>query len=358
MRTLLLVTAGLNRPEPQDLERLEASDQYPRASLFVKKLNAQVLDERFIKNVRGLRGFISRALSVSMAQVFLGFTLRGKYDAVVSWGEHLGMPLALLLKLARSSTPHVTLFSWISKPKKARVLSAVHSHIDRMILMSSVQHQFAIQNLGIPHFKVPLCKWPVDTRFWRPMNTEPSMICSAGREMRDYGTLIKALRDLNIRCHIAAGVFPGKKDAWQKDIEETGPLPSCITIGKKSYGELRELYAQSRFLVMPLLPTDTDNGTTSILEAMAMGKPVICSRVRGQADVIQEGKTGFFVPVGDERALREKILYLWNNPDLAVQMGKEARKFVEENHSLDRFVEKVATIVAEAIEEKSKEYRN
>ena len=86
---------------------------------------------------------------------------------------------------------------------------------------------------------------------------------------------------------------------------------------------------------------------------MAMGKTVICSRVQGQTDIIQDGKTGFFVPQGNVQALREKILYLWNNPDVAASMGKEARKYVEENHSLDTFVHMVKDIVVKNIKIKN-----
>ena len=188
------------------------------------------------------------------------------------------------------------------------------------------------------------------------MNSTVDMVCSVGREMRDYETLVAAIRDLKIPCHIAAASFPGKKDAWVESLKKGGPLPSHITVGKKNYFELRELYARSSFLVMPILPTDTDNGTTSILEAMAMGKTVICSKVKGQADVIQEGKTGFFVPQGDVQKLKEKIEYLWNNPGIAVQMGKEARIYVEKNHTLDNFVDQVKEIVVEAIQMKSQKH--
>jgi glycosyltransferase involved in cell wall biosynthesis len=102
---------------------------------------------------------------------------------------------------------------------------------------------------------------------------------------------------------------------------------------------------------MPLHPTETDNGTTSILEAMAMGKAVICSRVRGQRDVIQEGVTGLFVPPQDPAALRKAIEYLWANPDLSRQMGLAARAYVERHHSLDEWVVNVrATVDAAVIE--------
>jgi hypothetical protein len=48
-------------------------------------------------------------------------------------------------------------------------------------------------------------QWAVDTRFWRPMTRVSDMICSVGQEMPDYGTLLKALNPLGIRCHIATG---------------------------------------------------------------------------------------------------------------------------------------------------------
>jgi glycosyltransferase involved in cell wall biosynthesis len=86
-----------------------------------------------------------------------------------------------------------------------------------------------------------------------------------------------------------------------------------------------------------LLPSDTDNGITVILEAMAMGKPVICSRTRGQVAVIQEGVTGLYVPIGDAAALRTAVLSLWHEPLRAQQMGRNARALVEKHHTLEKF---------------------
>jgi glycosyltransferase involved in cell wall biosynthesis len=116
---------------------------------------------------------------------------------------------------------------------------------------------------------------------------------------------------------------------------------SNITASRMTLSELRNLYARSRFVVVPLLPSDTDNGVTCILEAMAMGKPVICSRTRGQVDVIQDGVTGIYVPVGDAAAMRTAILSLWNEPQRARQMGQDARAYVEKYHTLEKFTSDV-----------------
>ena len=93
--------------------------------------------------------------------------------------------------------------------------------------------------------------------------------------------------------------------------------------------DLRELYRRhSLFVVVPLLESDTDNGVTVILQAMAMGKTVICSRTEGQVDVIQDGVTGLYVRQGDPDALRAAMVALWNDPARARAMGARARKYI------------------------------
>jgi glycosyltransferase involved in cell wall biosynthesis len=240
-----------------------------------------------------------------------------------------------------------SLFSWISTPKKAAVLRRVHSHIHRLVLWSSIQYEFAVNTLGIPPGRIVELRWLVDQQFWRPMPGPTDMICGVGREMRDYSTLIAALRDLNVPCHIAAKVDVGKTDQWMTDLRDPSALPPHITVGSKPYPQLRELYA----LVLPLQPTDTDNGVTAMTEAMAMGKAVICTRVDGQRDVLQDGVNGLFVPPRDPRALREAIEYLWTHPEVCERMGHEGRKHVERFHSLDWFVSAVKGAVEEAIAE-------
>jgi glycosyltransferase involved in cell wall biosynthesis len=119
-----------------------------------------------------------------------------------------------------------------------------------------------------------------------------------------------------------------------------------------TYTEMRALYARSRFIVVPLLPSDTDNGITVILEAMAMGKAVICSRTTGQVDAVRDGQTGMYVTQGDPRALRQAIGYLWDNPAIAEQMGKEGRRVIEREFTLDHFVARVREVSERVLAER------
>src|SRR5512135_2757243 len=122
IRTLTLVSAGVIRPSIEELKAREREDRYPRATLFSEVLDSDLLDAAFIRNVRGVRGRLYRRLPMSGAQVLEAFILRRRYDAVISWAEHLGLPFAMLLKLTGRRVPHVAIWSWISKRKKAEIL--------------------------------------------------------------------------------------------------------------------------------------------------------------------------------------------------------------------------------------------
>lgn len=348
MKTLTLVSAGLHRPTPERSDYLASRDEMPRITFYQRYLESEMLDQQFMATRVPLwRKALYRFIPNPFDQVIEAWFIRRRYDVVITWAERLGLPFALLLKLTASRTPHVTLSSWISGGKKAFLLKLVHSHISRILMWSSVQRDFAVNSLGIPPRKITFIKKFADQKFWRPMNVETDMICSVGVEMRDYPTLIEAMRGLDIPCHIAAGLNRGIMYDTVAAIDSRDDLPPNITVGKKRYGDLRDLYARSRFVVIPLRASDTDNGLTCMLEAMAMGKAVICSRIRGQVDVLQDGVTGIFVNQGDPADLRRAILELWNDPDRAAQLGRNGREYLERHHTIEQFVESVRDVAEE-----------
>jgi len=73
-----------------------------------------------------------------------------------------------------------------------------------------------------------------------------------------------------------------------------------------------------------------------IMEAMAASKPVIASRIYGIPEIVLEGKTGLLVQPGDVESLLGAMSALYRNRDLAVRMGREGRRRVQEQFSLER----------------------
>ena len=267
--------------------------------------------------------------------------LHEQYDAIVTWGEKLS--LATIMLQRRTSKPHIAMMYQFEKPNIRLPLSVFKSNLHAVVTWSSVQRRALIDRLGYPAERVYLIRHYVDQVFYSPRAGDLNMICGVGAEMRDYATLMEAIRGTGIRCHIATDHvrIPGRYRILADRRVPIDDIGSCedslVTTGRKTLPELRNLYASSRFVVVPLLHSDTDNGVTVILEAMAMGKPVICSRTRGQVDVVQEGVTGLYVPVGDAKAMRAAILSLWNEPQRALEMGQNARAYIEKYHTLEKF---------------------
>lgn len=76
-----------------------------------------------------------------------------------------------------------------------------------------------------------------------------------------------------------------------------------------------------------VFPSLTEGFGRVTLEAMACGIPVITTEnARG---IVEDGKTGFVVPIRDANAIREKLEYLYQHQDVAQEMGREARRAVE-----------------------------
>jgi glycosyltransferase involved in cell wall biosynthesis len=352
-RVLVLLGTTYFPPFIDQLGDRHRAGQCPRPWLLDIPGQLTLLDQRFLTGPPKWRLALYRRIPIWAAQALEAFRVRHDYDVVFAWGaEPVAMPFALLLKLARAKVPFVTLFSWVSPPKKAWFLRLVHSHITTLILPPPTQHEFAVTRLGIPARKVVEIPWSVDTDFWQsPSGSKPDMICSVGREMRDYETLVEALDGTGIPCHIAAVLARGRSDQWRRalgDSAEKVELPSNVTVGSKNPVELRELYARSRFVVLPLYQSDTDNGITCLLEAWSMSRPVICSEIDGQRGAIGHGQNGLFVPVGDAESLRKVIVDLWASPEESARMGIEGRRTVLEHRQQDRFVRQVGDVIATA----------
>jgi len=62
----------------------------------------------------------------------------------------------------------------------------------------------------------------------------------------------------------------------------------------------------------------------NLVEAMLSGLPVVATRIRGHADIVQDGETGFLVPPDDAPAMAEKLLMLYHSPQLRREMGRKA----------------------------------
>jgi glycosyltransferase involved in cell wall biosynthesis len=348
-RALILVTSFPDQPSCAELERQAAAGERPRKDYveLARVLRADVVDDSYLaKKSTPLARLVGRIAGRPAAQVVEAFLRGGEYDHVFAWPERIGLPLALMHKIARVDRDVVVVAAWPSRGAKAFMLRRlqVHTRLRAIMSGSSAQLEIAAGRLGVPREKLHLLPQPVDELFWRPSPTvATNLICSVGSTGRDYETLFSAITGLDVPLRIAVGRGDLRDPGLEGRLK--GRLPSNATIQHLHPAELRDLYASARFVVMPLEDVESDAGVTALTEAMAMGKAVIVTRTRGQIDVIEDGEQGIYVPPGDPRALRRAIDYLLAHPEEADRMGRAGRALVEEHHTLNEYVERLAAIV-------------
>ena len=103
-----------------------------------------------------------------------------------------------------------------------------------------------------------------------------------------------------------------------------------------------------------VLPSLMEGCPTTVLEAMALAKPVVALDIEGCRDLIEDGINGFLVSPTNANALAEKIIQVITNDELAVQLGKEARKIVETQYSWESVTKKTVTLYATVLSMASK----
>lgn len=81
-----------------------------------------------------------------------------------------------------------------------------------------------------------------------------------------------------------------------------------------------------------------------VLEAMAMGKPVVATMVEGVPEVVRDGETGLLVPPGDAAELASAVVRLLCDPGWAAELGAQACRRVQDHHRARAMVRKIEEI--------------
>jgi len=97
------------------------------------------------------------------------------------------------------------------------------------------------------------------------------------------------------------------------------------------------------------LPSYREGNPKSIIEAMAIGRPILTTEAPGCEDTVEEGVNGFKVPVGNVMALSEKLQILIEDEPLRIQMGKQSREIFEKNYTLEKVIKQTFEVYAQVL---------
>jgi glycosyltransferase involved in cell wall biosynthesis len=364
-KTLLIITADA----AADAERA-ARDEAPRRDYaeLGRLLNADILDLPAVR-AEPLAGPIIGVSGAALAQATAGLRRARNYDAVYSDGEHFGLFLAILMRTRGKRPRHVVLAHHLTPSKKHLFARLARPAIDAVIVHAELQRRLAIERLGFRPERVHYLPYQADQSFWRPAPPAKgeATICSAGLECRDYATVIDAIQGMPVDFHIGAA----SRWSSKRDLLKGRSLPSNVHVDSYDYVELRDLYARSHLVAVPLLDVDFQAGITLILEAMAMARAVVVTRTQAQRDVVvgpiwsasdatwptegpqPELSTGVYVAPGDVVGWQAALRFLLARPDLCARLGSNGRSAVEQQFTVEQFAGRVARLLGAPFESDS-----
>lgn len=339
---------------PDSYEDEYTSGQRPRADYVAigEAAGAELLDRKAVRGNAGLFGKLLAAIfGPDIAMAWHLFRNHKRYDVVLTDGEQVGLPFAFFLQFAsRHQVRHVMIAHRISARKKRATirLLGLTRGVDELLVYATSQLRAAHDLFHRPGQKVTQLDFMVDTNFFekqnrgKPASQDRPLIVTAGREFRDYPTFIDAVAGLDADVVVASG------SPWSKrsDNAHDTDIPDNVTVTSFSQYELRDLYDRADLAVVPLQPVDFQAGITTILEAMAMELPVVCTATIGQIDVVVAGETGQYVGPGDVRAMRNAIVAMLDDPSRRHEMGKAGRRLVEERADVAFYARAIADRLA------------
>ena len=173
--------------------------------------------------------------------------------------------------------------------------------------------------------------------------TIPLRVVLPARMVREKGivTLIKAAEILREEMQgkvvftLCGGLSNNPKGIKEHELREWCDGQYIQWLGYRNDMEL--LLKQSHIVVLPSYYRE--GVPKSLIEATAIGRPIITTRSYGCKDTVNDGENGFLIPPKDEAALAEKLRILINDPQLREQMGLKGRQKAEREFSLDSVID-------------------
>jgi colanic acid/amylovoran biosynthesis glycosyltransferase len=138
--------------------------------------------------------------------------------------------------------------------------------------------------------------------------------------------------------YIIAGNGP-LRDSLESLVSELGLRNHIKFLGEVEQNEALKLYQGAHIFLLPSVTArdgDQEGIPVVLMEAQAMGLPVISTRHSGIPEVVVDGKSGFLVSEGDIDGLAERIEYLVEHPEVWPRMGLAGRRHIEEHYDIKK----------------------
>ncbi len=154
---------------------------------------------------------------------------------------------------------------------------------------------------------------------------------------KGVGEYLEAARIVKAKYPEARFIVLGKYETTMQDALDKEYVERFICDGIierfDETSDVRPYYAMCSVYV---LPSHREGMPRTVLEAMAMGRPIITTDTQGCRETVKEGVNGFLMPVRDPQALAEKMIWFLEHPDRIPEMGEQSRNLATEKFDVDK----------------------
>jgi glycosyltransferase involved in cell wall biosynthesis len=268
----------------------------------------------------------------------------GRYNGIICVGDATAYVPIHLMRLSGRRRPIVLIDPALSDgyPRRKKLQDYVLPRVSRVIVYGQVQQTYLQAEYGGRVTSVFL-HHRADVDFYRPLDIAPvpGTVFSVGNDVsRDFDTLAAAAR----LC-APQGLRVLVQTTRQIDRPESLEIDRSFL----SYADLRRAYASAAIVVVPLHDSRHAGGINALLEAMAMGRPIVVSGSQGILDYVTAGVTAEVVPPGDAQALAAAISSLAGDSARATRLGQAARVSVTEMCANRRYAGRLADVIRQAL---------
>jgi glycosyltransferase involved in cell wall biosynthesis len=325
--------------------------------------------------VKRLRGFVmpsvNRALSAGLARRLHESIKFGGFDVV--HGQDIYSPMALqsVYSARRRKIPsiltchsiHETTGLWrlIYQP-----LLFAMNRADRVIAVSRAAKGFCAA-LGVPDSKIDVIPNGVDFSIFNTdadgssiraklgIEREPLVVTAIrlvkrkgpGHLANAFSKVLKVVPNAKLAI---AGVGPEAANL-RAQVRKLDMEKSVFLLGKLDQKQVAKLMAAADVFV---LPSVVESFGIVLLEAMAVGTPIVCTKTQGAMDIVNDGVNGVMVSPADEDVLADAIVRVLSDPRLAERLRTNGLKLVHERFSWMKTAKTTLTLYEEVCEENAK----
>jgi len=258
---------------------------------------------------------------------------------VISFGTQYALPLFLLRKLFRGLYVRVSgldvnlSYHSITSKLTLTLGNKVLFRCSNKIICPTLQLKQATQTFVKQRDKLVVIPNLTDIRANQKRDAviTSNTILYVGRFEREKGikTLLHAFRNVvnkgfDIKLFL---IGDGSLMTWIRTfIRKNNLNDKVITTGFLKQLKVYEFMRRGGIFVLPSL---TEGMSNSLLQAMAMGLPIIVTNAEGNSELIENEKNGLIIPVGSAKKLSEAITIFLKDPKLAIRLGVSAKETVE-----------------------------